>query len=144
MQKSEVSFSTRRRVLLIQMLYAISMNSHGIEDLNEKEIERILLNASVASRYKTDDNLPDVMILMKILQNLTEIDEVVEKNCKTSSRLSKVVLSILRVGSYELKYCEHKHTVGNIIKDYLNIAVAFDHDVEVGFINGILDKVYGN
>lgn len=144
MQKSEVNFSTRRRVLLIQMLYALSMNSDEFEGLSEKEIERILLNASVASRYKTDDNSSDVMILMKILQNLTEIDEVVERNCKTSSRLSKVVLSILRVGSYELKYCEHKHTVGNIIKDYLNIAVAFDHDVEVGFINGILDKVYGS
>ena len=144
MQKSEVSFSTRRRVLLIQMLYALSMNSDEFEGLNEKEIEIILFNASVASRYKSEDNSPDVMILMRILEKLTEIDDAVEKNCKTSSRPSKVVLAILRVGSYELKYCEHKHTVGNIIKDYLNIAVAFNHDVEVGFINGILDKVYGS
>lgn len=144
MQKSEVSFSTRRRVLLIQMLYALSMNFDKFEDLSEKEIERILLNASIASRYKSEDNFPDVIIIMKILNKLSEIDEAVEKNCKTSFRISKVVLAILRVGSYELKYCEHKHTVGNIIKDYLNIAVAFDHDVEVGFINGILDKVYGD
>ena len=148
MTKDEVGFTTRRRVILIQMIYALVINCNSLKNLQDIYVKRIVFDVSKFSRYKTSDSndMSDYDSLVKILEKIDEIDQLVEKNCKNLSleRLPKVVLAILRVGAYELKYCEHKHTIGNIIKDYLNISVAFAHNVETGFINGILDKVYSS
>ncbi len=146
MIKDEVGFTTRRRFILIQMFYALATHYNNLNDLQHNEIEKVLSGVLKVSRYKVSDpnDTSDYQSIIKILEKIDEIDLLIEQNCKNLSlqRLSKVVLAILRVGAYELKYCEHKHKVGNIIKDYLNIAVAFAHNIETGFINGILDKIY--
>lgn len=140
MIKDDKAFRTRRRVILIQMMYSIIITN--AEEQANFQYE-IAVNASNVSNYKSPEDLEeDAAILIKILDKLSIIDEMISVNCKAISRLSKVVLSILRVGVYELKYCEHNHSIGNIIKDYLNITMAFDHGTELGFINGILDKIY--
>jgi transcription antitermination factor NusB len=146
MIKDEVSFTTRRRFILIQMFYALVIHYDTLNDLQRNEIDKVWSGILKVSRYKVSDpdDISDYQSLMKILERIDEIDLLIKQNCKNLSlqRLSKVVLAILRVGTYELKYCEHKHKVGNIIKDYLNIATAFGHNIETGFINGILDKIY--
>lgn len=147
MTENELSFSTRRRVFLIQMIYALMSNHNDIHSIDEKNILTVVKNSSVASRYRARDDFKesnfDIQILLQIVEKLQMIDELILKNCNSGSleRLSKVVLCILRVGAYELRYAPHKYSIANIIRDYLNIAVAFEHEPESGFINGILDKI---
>lgn len=135
-----MNFTTRRRIVLVQMIYALTINNP--EKSDEKAVDRVVQGAATISRHGSADNKEDKAILGEILSKLDEIDSLIEKNCQSLSRLPKVVLSIIRVGVYELKYSDVQHKVGNIIKDYLNIAVALAHDFEVGFINGILDKIH--
>lgn len=146
MTQSEFSFSTRRRVILIQVMYALIMNCENLNDFTVEDILQIICDASLVSRHKQgaalDSNSPDVATLLGLLEELATIDSLITQHCNTSSRLPKVVLAILRVAVYELKYFPEKHKIGNIIKDYLNIAVAFGHSLEAGFINGVLDKIY--
>ena len=137
MTENELSFSTRRRVFLIQMIYSLDINQTNIQSLDEKNILSVVKNASVVSRYKIRDNLKeadlDIEILLQIVEKLSTLDEVILQKCKSHSldRISKVVLSILRVGTYELKYAPHKHSIANIIRDYLNISIAFAGFVRV-------------
>ncbi len=145
--ENELSFSTRCRVILIQMIYALATNPENIQSLSEKKLLSVAQNAMDISRYKAKnakDSAKDLQILTEVVKNLPIIDELILKYCKSDSleRTSQVVLSMLRVGTYEFKYIKHKHSVGNIIKDYLNIAIAFEHEPESSFINGILDKIY--
>lgn len=145
---NELSFSTRRRVFLIQMIYALMANYENLLVKDDKSILAVVNSAAIASRYKARANIAesnvDIEILLETVHKLSIIDELILRHCNSVSleRLSKVVLSILRVGVYELKYAPHNYSVANIMRDYLNIAVAFEHDPESGFINSVLDKVY--
>jgi transcription termination factor NusB len=145
--ENELSFSTRRRVFLIQMIYALMVNYENLLIKDDKSILAVVNSAATASRYKArvakEANI-DIQILLEVVRKLSITDDLILQNCNSGSleRLSKVVLSILRVGIYELKYAPHQYSVANIMRDYLNIAVAFEHDPESGFINSILDKAY--
>lgn len=148
MTENDLSFSTRRRILLIQLIYSLDINCSEVAFLNERTILEVVNNALSVSRHrakydnKTSDT--DIKIILELIGKLSTLDEIILQTCDRESRerLSKVVFAILRVGIYELKYGQHKYSIGNIIKDYLNIAVALDHSPESGFINGILDKAY--
>ena len=146
--ENELSFSTRRRVFLIQMIYALMTNYENLLSRDDKSILSVVNSAAIASKYRARANIKeanlDMHILLEAIHKLNIIDNLILQNCNSGSleRLSRVVLSILRVGVYELKYAPHQYSVANIMRDYLNIAVAFEHDPESGFINSILDKVY--
>ena len=146
--ENELSFSTRRRVFLIQMIYALMANYENLLIQDDRSVLAVVNSAAMASRYKAkldikEANL-DMQILLEAVHKLSVIDALILRYCNSGSleRLSKVVLSILRVGVYELRYAPHKYSAVNIMRDYLNIAVAFEHDPESGFINSILDKIH--
>ena len=147
MTENELSFSTRRRVFFIQMIYALMSNYQNLLTMDRKNILTVVNNAMWASRYKAKDNPKessvDIEILLQVVEKLSIIDDLILQYSNNGSleRQPKIVLCILRIGVYELRYSPHKYTVSNIIRDYLNIAVAFDHEPESGFINSILDKV---
>lgn len=148
MTENDLSFSTRRRILLIQLIYSLEINFNEFTLLNEKTILEVVNNSLSVSRhrarYDNKTSEADIKIILEVIGKLSNLDQMILQSCDRESRerLSKVVFAILRVGVYELKYGQHKHSIGNIIKDYLNIAVALDHSPESGFINGILDKAY--
>jgi transcription termination factor NusB len=129
------------------MIYALMVNYENLLIKDDKSILAVVNSAATASRYKArvakEANI-DIQILLEVVRKLSITDDLILQNCNSGSleRLSKVVLSILRVGIYELKYAPHQYSVANIMRDYLNIAVAFEHDPESGFINSILDKAY--
>ena len=58
----------------------------------------------------------------------------------TTSRLALVLLSILLVGSYELK-SSHDTPNAVIINEYIEIAKLFNHNNDAGFINSVLDNI---
>ncbi len=141
--QNQVNFSTRRRIILIQIMYAISINSSKDIFINP-DTRNIVTGAAYASHhFNAEENHIDIEIFMQILEQLSNIDQLITQFLKNSSidRTAKVVLAILRIGAYEIKHVQQKHKIGSIIKDYLSIATAFDHTFEVGFINGVLDKV---
>lgn len=146
--ENELSFSTRRRVFLIQMIYALMTNYDNFIVQDKQSILSVVNNAAIASRYKARTNIVeanlDIDILLQTIEKLDVIDNLILQSCDSASLeiLSKIVLCILRIGIYELKYASHKYSVANIMRDYLNIAVAFEHYPESGFINSVLDKVY--
>jgi transcription termination factor NusB len=127
-------------------MYALQSESQDIKELDMRVVKRIIDGIAYASTYRPKDrSSEDQEILMQIIEKLESIDDLIAENCHDISRVSWVVLSILRVGIYEIKYIsDNKHKLGNVIKDYLNIAVAFSHDAEAGFINSILDKAVKN
>ena len=128
------SFTTRQRILLIQLIY-----SSLIAEVPEKELMESFRKSALCSKYnKTDKLEKDLGIALAITDKSSELSEMIENHATIKPPL--LVLALLKVGLYEIYYCTSSHNKGNVIKDYLNIASAFEHQMEIGFINSILDK----
>ncbi len=139
------NFSTRRRIILTQILYATDIQHTRQPD------DDFILSVAQMSKYLQKNSeahdVSDIVVLKDILQHLDVIDGNITSFLQRSNnidRLPTVVLEILRVGTYEITFGERKHNIGNVIRDYLSIAQRFSHDDEVGFINGILDHIWKN
>jgi transcription termination factor NusB len=134
MSQAEDSFTTRRRILLIQLLY-----SALISKFEGKELSDYLEKTALVSRYSKAESIGlDIAVTLTILKKVEELDKKI--NQLTDFNPPLLVLVILRVGIYEINFCQNQYNIATIIKDYLNIAMAFDHNLELGFINSILDK----
>ena len=74
--------------------------------------------------------------------NLTEIDAAIEKNLKnwTMDRLSKVSLAILRLGVYEVFYCDDVEN-DIVVSECVKLATTYAFEEDVSFINGILGSI---
>ncbi|WPX97224.1 transcription antitermination factor NusB [Candidatus Bandiella euplotis] len=82
-------------------------------------------------------------LLEAIWKNLAKIDGKIATHIDNAwkiERLPKLVLAILRVGSYDVSTTDTTQ-VALVINDYLQISKSLGHAEEIGFINGILDKM---
>jgi N utilization substance protein B len=82
-------------------------------------------------------------VLHFIIDNLSRIDGMIKLNLGKKwklERLPKLVLAILRVGVGEILIDKHLE-IATIINDYLQITKSLNHFDELGFINGVLDKI---
>jgi len=94
------------------------------------ECEEVKLNNTVKQYYND------------ISENLDQIDAIIGKNLKnwTIARLSKVVLSLLRLAVYEL--CFLKEVESAIaINEAIEIAKIYSTQEDANYVNGVLGSV---
>ncbi|MDF2613630.1 MAG: NusB antitermination factor [Clostridia bacterium] len=133
---------TRRnaRELIMQLLYEYTFH-------NEEDTER-LLNEKINEIKAKDDGSNKAVIkfiedeYFGVLAHLDEIDELIKKSAVnwSPSRIAKVDFGILRLATYELKWCTD---IPNkvVVNEALEIAKAYSTDKSAKFINGILGNV---
>lgn len=86
---------------------------------------------------------PEVeQMFLGVVRNQPAIDDVISHNLKkwTMNRISKVSLAILRLGVYEIFYCDgidDDITVSECVK----LASDYAYEDDISFINGILGNI---
>lgn len=82
-------------------------------------------------------------LLEGIKENLTSIDEIIEKHSKnwTIDRISLIDLYVLRIAVFELLYCKSEVPFKVAIDEALELAKRYSSDESVKFLNGVLDSV---
>ncbi len=77
----------------------------------------------------------------KILEKLNELDQMIDDEALgwTTSRMSKVDLSILRLAVYEIRFDEDVPT-GVAINEAVELAKKYGQEESPSFVNGVLAK----
>ena len=89
-----------------------------------------------------DDEESSVKALfLGVCENINEIDEVISNNLNgwKLSRLSKAILSIMRVSVYEMKYASLAPAIS--INEAVELAKEYGEDGSVAYINGVLNTI---
>lgn len=128
---SEKRRKSREQAFII--LFEKSFN----KDLSFDEI----VNIAIESEVIAEDAFMN-SILEAAQNNISEIDEEIEKNLKgwSKSRISKVSLALLRLAIAEMKYIEDV-PVGVSINEAVEICKVYGSDEDKSFVNGVLGSV---
>lgn len=130
----------RAREIAMELLYQNTINQVGVEELMDDYFE----NSETTDKEDADQEYLE-KVLSGVQEHLPEIDALIEKylvNWKIG-RVSKINLSILRLGTYEILYLEDiPNTVS--INEGVEMAKKYSDDTGGGFVNGILDKISKN
>ena len=72
-------------------------------------------------------------------KNLDYVSEFLQKNW-TIDKIELLLQAILTLASFEIEYLLEENTK-LIIDDYVSITAMFYNQKEIGFVNGVLDKI---
>ncbi|MCH9753524.1 MAG: transcription antitermination factor NusB [Alphaproteobacteria bacterium] len=148
---SKLYKNTSSRLAAIQLLYSIETSADL--DVSEEKFDEALLkklirhkDISTSEDFAIDDEKMSKKFVLRLLQvtmsNLNHIDITIEQNLdkiESMKHMNILLISLIRCAVVELQYFDTPPKV--VIKEYLKIASTFFKDTEVGFINGLLDKV---
>ena len=108
-----------------------------------QEIEQIL--ADFIEEFNPGEQQEYIeRVVRGVIENKTSIDEKIgelSKGWKTD-RISNVTLSALRLGAYEIEFCDDIPAAVSV-NEAVNIAKKYDGDEAAPFVNGILGKLSG-
>ena len=133
------------RLNAVQALFQIEQSGDSVNSVIIQFLEHRLGQA-------TDDDAPilkqpDTTLFATLVQgtagDLLQIDELIAGYLDKSWSMEWIQLvlkSILRVATWELLYAKDTPTPV-ILNEYLDVTRAFYDDKEVGFVNGVLDKL---
>lgn len=133
------------RLNAVQALFQIEQSGDSVNSVIIQFLEHRLGQA-------TDDDAPilkqpDTTLFSTLVQgtagDLSQLDELIAGYLDKSwsmERIQLVLKSILRAATWELLYAKDTPTPV-ILNEYLNVTRAFYDDKEVGFVNGVLDKL---
>ena len=133
MNNRQIKQRQRARKVLLQSLYQIELSKH----------EKSEVKAQIASFY--DMNNVDLSFYHEafdtILTEQTDIDELyIPYLDRELQALGIIERSLLRMGSFELKYCmEVPYKV--VINEAIRLARLYGATDRFNYINGVLDKV---
>ena len=122
------------RELAMKLLYQLEIQK------DDRELQ--MLNLFEENELTDKDKEYIKSIIDGVSLNIEFIDKTIEKNAKgwKLNRISKVDLSILRLGTYEINFREDiPFTVS--INEAVELAKKYSGDDAGAFINGVLGKV---
>lgn len=139
---------SKSREAAVKALYAYDINS-GIAG-NSKSSEQ--LTTDIISYYEDSDEEIDYgqldegflhNLVKGVCHKIESLDEYIAKHLNkgwSTNRLGPVLRAILRAAIFELM-TDEKIPLKVIIDEYVGISNAFFDAKEIGFVNGILDKI---
>ncbi|MCE3232582.1 MAG: nusB [Rickettsiaceae bacterium] len=137
---------TNTRLAAVKALYASEIN----HKINEKKTPAELTLDIIAYYHEIDKDTKTQLdesflasIVKGVCENIQDLDKSINRHIGTGwslERLGPVMRSILRSAVFELMSFDDT-PLKVIINEYVNITRGFFDDKEVGFVNGILDKI---
>ncbi|MEB3702931.1 Transcription antitermination protein NusB [Candidatus Bealeia paramacronuclearis] len=143
-EKPKASKRSLSRLAAIQAMFQIEQSGDAPSAVIREFLEHRLGQEIDGDHYLRADTTLFANLVRGCSQEITKIDELIAGSLAkdwTLERIESVIRAILRLGTYELK--DHLETPTLvIINEYLELTRAFyDHDEEVSFVNGVLDKI---
>lgn len=126
------------RELAFKFLYQIEVQ----KELDEEQIELFFENNEISDN-NAQEYIKDVVNGIKAQEQT--INKIIASNLKADwklERISKINLSLLKLGIYEINYKELPYKV--VINEVVELAKKYGEDTSPLFINGILASVVKN
>lgn len=130
------------RLAAVQALYQAASTDASVRQIvSEFQTWRIGKEVD-GDQYRPADMALFEDIFKGATERLTEVDSQIgaATQGRTIARIERLVLAILRAGTYEL-IARPDIPTPVIINEYLDIANAFFTESEPGFVNGVLDRI---
>lgn len=126
----------KSREKAMELLFSITLSKDSVEEAMEVFVDN----------YEENIKELDLDYIKALLEgveaNKNEIDSIIERNLQNwkLDRISKINLTILRVGVYEIVFDENipKKVALN---EAIELGKIYSDEKSVSFINGVLDKV---
>ena len=119
-----------------KLLYSLQIS----KDVNLDEQIKIFLQEE---EIEDEDTISYIENIIKgVNENEKDIEEKVEKNIKedwTLSRISKIDLTLLKLGIYEIIYTKLPYKV--VINEVVELAKTYGDDSSKSFMNGVLASI---
>ena len=126
----------KSREKAMELLFSITLSKDSVEEAMEVFV------------YNYEGNIKELdldyikALLEGVEANKNEIDSIIERNLQNwkLDRISKINLTILRVGVYEIVFDEN---IPNkvALNEAIELGKIYSDEKSVSFINGVLDKV---
>lgn len=127
---------SKAREAAFKLLYSLQiMSESNIEEQIELFIKDEEIDDKEAIKFITD-------IIEGTAQNNNDIEEQIKQNIKqdwTISRISKIDLTLLKLGIYEMIYAKVPYKV--VINEVVELAKMYGDDSSKLFVNGVLASI---
>ena len=127
---------SKARDAAFKLLYSLQiMSESNIEEQIELFIKDEEIDDKEAIKFITD-------IIEGTAQNNNDIEEQIKQNIKqdwTISRISKIDLTLLKLGIYEMIYAKVPYKV--VINEVVELAKMYGDDSSKSFVNGVLASI---
>ena len=127
---------SKAREAAFKLLYSLQiMSESNIEEQIELFIKDEEIDDKEAIKFITD-------IIEGTAQNNNDIEEQIKQNIKqdwTISRISKIDLTLLKLGIYEMIYAKVPYKV--VINEVVEHAKMYGDDSSKSFVNGVLASI---
>lgn len=130
----------RTREIAMELLYQSTMNEKSAEELMDDYFE------DNHEDLREDTDIPYLETILKgVMEHKEELDGIIESHLVKwkLSRISKINLSILRLGTFELLHMEDIPPNVSIF-EAVELSKKYSDDTAGSFINGVLDKIGKN
>lgn len=116
---------------------------YSLEVQKEYDLDEQIELFSAVNEIETEDANEYIKDVVKgIKENEDEITKLIEKNLKNDwkiDRISKINLSLLKLGIYEIKYKEIPFKI--VINEIVELSKKYGEDASPKFVNGIMASI---